>query len=185
MTLQFLKTGSRRVATLVGAVAIAAIIVAGSQDVAQAAMTVANNSVNSAKVVDNSIQGIDIKNNTVAGVDVLNGSLTTADLNPAIRPRYAKVQTGTTFGILRHRGATAVNRTGGGEYDVSFDIAITNCGWIATRNDDSDGGAGPGTIAVEQATSSDPTRLRIRLFNTAGTQIDPEDDDGFTVTVIC
>jgi hypothetical protein len=185
MTFQFLKTGSRRVATLVGAVVITAVVVAGSLDVAQAAMTVANNSVNSAKVVDNSIQSIDIKNNSVAGVDIQNSSLTTADLNPAIRPRYAKVQTGTTFSIIRQRGATAVNRTGNGEYDVSFDIAITNCGWVATRNDDADGGAGPGEISVEQASDSDPARLRIRLFNSAGTQTDPESDDGFTVTVIC
>jgi hypothetical protein len=210
MHLQTLKTVSRRTATVVGAVVITTVVVSGTLSVAQAASqavaeNVPNNSVTSGKIVDGTIRSVDVKDGTLTGVDVTDnslggadifngsvttndiadGSLTSADLASAIRPRYAKVETGTTFSIIRQRGATAVNRTGNGEYDVTFDIAITGCGWIATRNDDASGGGGPGEIAVEQASSSDPNRLRIRLFNSAGSQTDPEADDGFTVTVIC
>jgi hypothetical protein len=78
-----------------------------------------------------------------------------------------------------------VAQTGSGEYDVTFDRDIESCGWFATRNDDGVGGGGPGEIAVEQASSSDHNRLRIRLFNSAGSQVHPESDDGFSVLVLC
>ena len=52
MNIQVLKTVSTRAATVVGAVAITAVVVSGSLSVAQAATeAVANNSVNSAKIV--------------------------------------------------------------------------------------------------------------------------------------
>jgi hypothetical protein len=62
---------------------------------------------------------------------------------------------------------------------------VVGCGWIVTLNDTDTGGVNNGEIGVERASDSNPNRLRIRMYNSAGTQLDPEADDAFTVLVIC
>jgi hypothetical protein len=169
-------------AKVAGASALAVLVGSGTLGIANAATeAVANNSVNSAKIVDNSI----------LSVDIANGAVAPADVSAALQPRWAKVATGDgtmgdgTTAILRQRGVTAVDRNYNGEYDVTFARPITNCGWFATLNDDGTGGANDGEITVERASDNDLNTLRIRLYTSAGTQDDPEGDDGFSVMVLC
>ena len=101
-------------------------------------------------------------------------------------PRWVKVAgNANPTNFLRGRGIVSVGRVGVGQFDVTFDTNITLCAWFATRNDNSAGAAGPGQIAVEQATNVDPTKLRVRTFDSAGAAADPASDDGFSLMVLC
>ena len=52
-------------------------------------------------------------------------------------------------------------------------------------NDNDAGGATGLYATVERDTAGDANSLRVRTFNAAGSQVDTEEDDGFTVTVFC
>jgi hypothetical protein len=170
------RTVASRAATAVGAVVITTVVVAGGLSVAQASTeAVANNSVNSAKILNGSVQGIDIKNGTVAP----------GDLSPAARPRWAKVGGGTTGNLIRGRGATGSSYLSTGNYVVTFADPVANCGWTASLNDDGSGGAAPGQITVEQNGPSDAFTLRVRTYSVVGVQADTLAGDGFTVVVSC
>ena len=132
MSRQFLKTAASRTATAIGAATVAAVVVAGSLSVAQAATeAIPNNSVTSAKIVNGTIQGIDIK----------PGAVGPGQLGVNARPRWAKVDAGATTSLIRGRGAVSASRIGAGVYAVTFASPITNCGWTATLNDNDAGGS--------------------------------------------
>ncbi len=176
MSRQFLKTAASRTATAVGAATIAAVVVAGSLSIAQAATeTVPNNSVTSAKIVNGTIQGIDIK----------PGAVGPGQLGINVRPRWAKVDAGVSTSLIRGRGAASASRISAGVYSVRFVSPITSCGWSATRNDNDAGVVGAGQIAVERGSAADPFTLWVRTTNSAGTQTDTSDSDGFTLVVSC
>ena len=99
---------------------------------------------------------------------------------------YAKVgadASGAT--LLRGKGVVSVSRSVVGGYKVEFDSSIEQCGWFATLNENGDGAAEPGEIAVEQQSAADPNSLEIRTFDSAGISADPGDADGFSVHVVC
>ncbi len=176
MNRQFLKTAASRTATAVGAATIAAVVVAGGLSIAQAAPeSVPNNSVTSAKIVNGTIQGIDIK----------PGAVGAGQLGVNARPRWAKVNAGLNTSLIRGRGAVSAQRLAAGVYAVEFTSPVTNCGWVATRNDNAASSAGPGEITVELESAASTTRLWVRTFNSAGTQTEMVDDDGFTLTISC
>ncbi len=141
------------------------------------AEVVAANSVNSSSVINETLQGIDVK----------NGTLGRADMALGVIPLWAKVNpNGSTPVLLAGKGIQFVSTTGNpGEYDVRFNRSIVGCGWMATRNNNTSGSVDNGEIGVEQATQGDANSLRIRLFNSAGTQTAPASDDGFTVMALC
>ncbi len=176
MSRQFLKTAASRTATAIGAATVAAVVVAGSLSVAQAATeAIPNNSVTSAKIVNGTIQGIDIK----------PGAVGPGQLGVNARPRWAKVDAGATTSLIRGRGAVSASRIGAGVYAVTFASPITNCGWTATLNDNDAGGSSPGEIAVERGSAGNAFILWVRTFNSAGTQTDTNNDDGFTLVASC
>jgi hypothetical protein len=176
MSRQFLKTAASRTATAIGAATVAAVVVAGSLSVAQAATeAIPNNSVTSAKIVNGTIQGIDIK----------PGAVGPGQLGVNARPRWAKVDAGLTTTLIRGRGAVSASRIGVGIYAVTFASPITNCGWTATRNDN-DAGVGPaGEVAVERGSSTNAFTLWVRTFNSAGALTESADNDGFTLVASC
>ena len=107
MSRQFLKTAASRTAIAIGAATIAAVVVAGSLSVAQAATeAIPNNSVTSAKIVNGTIQGIDIK----------PGAVGPGQLGLNARPRWAKVDAGVTTSLIRGRGAVSASRISAGVY---------------------------------------------------------------------
>ena len=170
------RTIASRTATAVGAAVITAVVVAGGLSIAQAATeSVPNNSVTSAKILNGTIQGIDVR----------DGAITPADLGVNARPRWAKVSGGSSGALLRGRGVAGTSHVATGTYRVSFDAAITNCGWTATRNDNGAGLAGAGLISIEQESAADPTTLLVTTYNPAGTPTNTASDDGFTIAISC
>jgi len=177
MELSTIRKAGTRVATVVGAVVIAAVVGTGALGIAHAAVeSVPNNSVNSAKIVNNTVQSIDIKDGTIAP----------ADLQTRIRPRFAHVSAnagGAT--ILQARGVASVSRINAGGYLVTFSQSVQGCGWTATLTDDDAGSAAAGEISVERYAVDDPNTLWVRTYSSAGAQTDRPNGDGFTVRVDC
>ncbi len=171
-----LRTAATRTAIAVGAAVIAAVVVAGSLTVAQAATElVANNSVNSSSIINGSVRGIDIHDATV----------TPADLGNNVRPRWAHVDAGLSTTLIAGRGAVSATRIGAGLYAVQFDRNVDNCGWTATRTDNSVGAASPGEITVELQGPTDLDILWVRTATSAGAQADTNEDEGFALAVSC
>lgn len=139
------------------------------------AFSVPNNSVNSAKIV----------NNTVSSADIKDGTVAPADLSNTARARWAKVSGGTSGTLIRGRGVTSASRYNPGNYVVTFAQPITGCGWTATLNDNDAGSVTTGQIAVERHDTGDPYTLRVRTYDSLGTNADTPANDGFTVVVHC
>ncbi len=87
--------------------------------------------------------------------------------------------------LLDGHGATSVASINTGVVSVTFDSSVVGCGWLATRNDNLDGVAGPGEVSIELGSSADPATLWVRTFDSSGTQADPSSSDGFTLYVDC
>jgi hypothetical protein len=135
----------------------------------------APNTVNSAAIINGAVTSQDIAASTIGRGDVKAGVLAL----------WAKVDADTTPTLLGNRGATSVTHITDGAFGVTFNRSIVGCAWIATLNDEAAGSAASGEIAVEQNSSSDPNELRVRTFDSAGVQTDPESDDGFSLLVLC
>jgi hypothetical protein len=133
------------------------------------------------------IDTIDENNIAANGVntsEIEDNSIGRADL--AVDYVWAKVSAnagGAT--LLRGHGATAAARPVVGGYTVTFDRDITSCGWVATANDNAAGVAPTLFATVEQDDPAVTNRLRVRLFDAAGTLTDPAAGDGFTVQLMC
>jgi hypothetical protein len=176
MSKGFLRTAASRTATAVGAAVIAAVIVAGGVAVAQGVEGIVGaNSVNSQSIINGTVQGIDIK----------DGTVTPADLGPNARGWWAHVDGGTSVSLIAGRGVVGVTRIGAGLYAVEFTRTVDHCGWTATRTDNSVGSASPGEITVELQGPADLDILWVRTTNSAGTQLDTNEDEGFTVVAHC
>ncbi len=134
----------------------------------------------------NTVNSAAIINGAVTGTDIANASVGRNDLKANVVARWAKVNAGgaNDTELMRGRGVLSAFRGGLGVYRVVFAAPVTACGWTATRNDNSNGVAGPGEITVESSKST-PTDLIVRTFNSAGAPADTDPTDGFTVTVDC
>ena len=193
-----LKAVTRRTATIVTVVVATTVVVSGTLSVAEAARqavteSVANNSVNSAKIVDNSIQSVDIRNSAVTGADIATGTVRGSDLRDgtvgpadfadAVEPRWAHVEGGSTPAIIKGRNASSVVRQGTGIYRVTFDRALNDCAYVATLTNNGGGVSSPGQISAERGAS--PSEVWVRTYSTSGVPADTDDVDGFTVIVVC
>src|SRR5262245_34128515 len=170
-----LKKVGAHVGLVVGACLVTVTLMGGGP---VGAFSVPNNSVTSIKVVDDTIRGIDIKDSTVAPVD----------LSPAARPRWAKVDAGTTTALLRGRGAVSALREDVGYYKVVFAGSLAGCGWSASRtnNDGVQGATSTATqLSIEYAPSVSTTSLWGRTWNAAGNPAEIPDNEGFVVVVHC
>jgi len=99
--------------------------------------------------------------------------------------RWAVVSANSGGATVVRGNATAAGRIGAGNFFVSFPADIRNCAYVAT-NGDTGAGAGPaGEISVEQRSSTNPTDIEVRTYNSAGAQTDPESGDGFHIAVFC
>lgn len=99
---------------------------------------------------------------------------------------HAKIDADSTGAwILRSSGVTGVSRLVPGVYQVDFSDPIQSCAWFATMNANQDAVAPAGEVTVELASASDSDSLWVRTHNSAGVEVDPGDDAGFSVHVIC
>ena len=134
----------------------------------------------------NSVDSAAIINGSVTGQDIAASTVGRGDIKPSVLTSWAKVGTTTTTAtLLNDRGVASAAQVSNGSYRVTFDRPIVGCGWSATLNDNDAGAGFPGEITVERDTAGDPTSLRVRTYNSAGTQGALGSSDGFTVTVDC
>ena len=68
---------------------------------------------------------------------------------------------------------------------MTFSSSIRNCGWFATRGDNSWSVGGNGEIAVEQSNIGDTKTVVVTMFDSGGVIEDPSSNDGFNLQVIC
>ena len=134
----------------------------------------------------NTVNSAAIINGAVTGTDIANGTIGRNDLKANVVARWANVNAGgaADTALMRGRGVETAFRAGVGVYRVSFTDSVANCGWTATRNDNSNGTSKAGEISVETSAEA-PTDLIVRTYNSAGTAADTEASDGFTVTIDC
>jgi hypothetical protein len=105
-----------------------------------------------------------------------------------VNPRWAKVGLSSEGArLLSGAGVVNAERTGVGVARVTFDGAVTGCGWTATVNDNDRGGAASAEITVELGPSDN--QLLVKTWQTDdGTvawELPAGDNDGFTVMAIC
>jgi hypothetical protein len=105
-----------------------------------------------------------------------------------VNPRWAKVGLSPEGArLLSGAGVVNAERTGVGVARVTFDAAVTGCGWTATVNDNDRGGAASAEITVELGPSDN--QLLVKTWQTDdGTvawEVPAGDNDGFTVMAIC
>lgn len=98
---------------------------------------------------------------------------------------FAKVDADATETTLLRGDATAAERQSQGVFAVTFPVDVGDCGWTATRQDNSDGVTAPGEIAIEQSSGATPNILWVRTYDSAGVAQDPSTSDGFTVAIFC
>lgn len=167
-----IKDVSERVATTAVA-CVAALALYGGVSAAQAATeAVANNSVNSAKVVDDSIRGVDLR----------DGSITAVDLHPALRSMWVRIDGDGS--VERSRGVEGVHiippddDSSAGRFVITFERPVGRCGWFATPAGQQGGPATTREATVEQVSDD---ALVVRTFSSAGVR----DYAGVNVLVMC
>jgi hypothetical protein len=180
----FLKTTGSYAAVILTTAVVTAVLVGGGVAFA-VVQTVPNNSVNSAKIIDGSVRSIDLHTGSVATEDIRNGTIGTVDLGPGIRPAWAKVNAGPSTSLITGSGVDAVTRESPGVYKVSFDAAITGCGYVATRNAVDAEAATPSFLTVERASGIDAFSVLVKSWSDTGAIADFSEDNGFTVVVYC
>ena len=130
-----------------------------------------------------SVTSADIVDGAVKSVDIRNAAVGPADMAPSIRPRWARVEAGTTPSLERDRGVASVRDAGLGMYDVTFDGNITACGWTATFVHNTASAVPPtGEIAVSRIGQK---VLRVHTRNSSGAPVDLPTGSGFTIAAHC
>jgi hypothetical protein len=87
---------------------------------------------------------------------------------------------------LRGAGVVSAERLGVGFVRVTFDGAVSGCGWTATVNDNDRGGAASAEITVELGGLDN--QLFVKTWKTndgSAWEVDLGGNDGFTVMAIC
>jgi hypothetical protein len=159
---------------------------------------IANNSITGADVRNRSLRPIDFRGSVrgprgLRGLPGAPGAAGAAGAkgdkgdkgdqgDPATR-LWAAVNGGAAPTFAKNSGAaTAVDRTVGvGQYRVTWDRDITNCGWLATPGGSDTGGVPPDAYVSIHRSSAGPQVLFLEVRNNAGTAVDAD----FTVAVLC
>jgi hypothetical protein len=146
-------------------------------------------SVNSGKILNGAVQSADLRGSAVTTGKVLDDTLTGDDVDESsldgLATRWAVVRADIDGATVVRGTATSASRLQTGNYLVSFEPDIRECAYVATNGDPAAGVGPPGEISVEQASSINATDLFVRHYNSAGTQTDPPDGEGFHIAVIC
>lgn len=104
------------------------------------AASVAKNSVGTAALKSRAVTGDKIAKNTILGSRIINGTIKGKDINLATMGTVPSASTAGSFatvtagGVLqRNRNAvSSANQPGAGEYLVTFNGNVSNCGYYAT-----------------------------------------------------
>ena len=144
-------------------------------------------------VKDSSLTGKDIKNSTVTSSDVKNRSLLAADFKagqlpagpqgiqgPAGAPATKLWARVTGAGALvAGSGATGVERTAAGRYNVTFSQVVSGCAWVASSDFR---GLGDGWgVHVDHGTPPGANQVRVLTSLTTASTV----DQPFSVAVFC
>ncbi len=146
---------------------------------------IANNAVTTAKIADDAVTGAKVQESSLGAVPNANqlGGIPASGYQQSLR--WAVVQTTSAGASVVRGNATGAGRINTGIYFVSFKADIRQCAYVATVGDVGAGGSEPGEISVEQRSSSNPNDIEVRIYNSAGTNIDPTGNEGFHIAVIC
>jgi hypothetical protein len=98
--------------------------------------------------------------------------------------RWAVVEANAGGAKVIRGNATGATRLGSGTYNVSFAADIRQCAYVATLGDIGAGAGEPGEISVEQRSSTNPTDVEVRTYDSEGDEEDPA-STGFHIAVIC
>jgi hypothetical protein len=149
---------------------------------------IADNAVTTSKIANDAVTGDKVKESTLGQVpSALNaaqlGGVAASGYQQTLR--WAVVSANATGASVVRGNATGAGRLGAGVFFVSFPADIRNCAYVATNGDVASGVGPPGEISVEQRSSTNPTDIEVRTYNSAGTQTDPTTGDGFHIAVFC
>ena len=142
------------------------------------AVTIPNNSVNSAKIVDNSVRSADVRNAT----------LTDNDLSRGARTYWAVVHVDAGVPTLvAQQGVVSISDNSIGSFGIVWAVEIDNCAVQASLHGNTPGGPTPGsgTVSTDAFDNLALDGIRVLTRNQAGTLADPATGTGFTVTVNC
>jgi hypothetical protein len=169
-------------------VAIAALIVAlGGTAVAGGVLN--KKKVNT--IITNRAPGLSVshaKSADSAGTAATAATAATASTatNVGGRTVDAAVVSANAGGASVVRGtATGASRSNTGIYIVSFSHDIRGCTYVATNGHVAAGSGPNGEISVEQRSSSVPTDVEVRHYNSAGSPADYGSSEGFHLVVVC
>ncbi len=146
---------------------------------------IADNAVTTAKIADDAVTGAKVQESSLGAVPNANqlGGIPASGFQQSLR--WAVVETTSAGASVIRGNATGAGRINTGIYFVSFKADIRQCAYVATVGDVGSGGSDPGEISVEQRSSNDPTDIEVRIYNSAGANVDPTGNDGFHIAAIC
>jgi hypothetical protein len=134
---------------------------------------------------------VDVVGYVVVGVGATGPAGPQGPVGPAgpVNVRWAKIGASTSPPtVLSGVGVVGVARVGSGQFRITFNSSVVGCGWMATYNDNDEGGAGTRYVTVERAKTTE-NDLVVQTFDIGGTAADPLTDpggnDGFSVMAIC
>lgn len=137
-------------------------------------------SVATPKLGDGSVTNSKLADGSVSTPKLADRSVTRGKLAQGATPAFAVVA--GSNGVLNRSSSDVLgsSRTAPGQYVVVLDHDVTQCAYIATPGGITDATYAASSISAAQE-GTDPARVRVRITNPAGTDI----DHSFHLSVVC